>query len=410
MATTFVDYNGDGNATKQFSFPSIKDSDIKVQVDGNLKQAGSEYNITGYTPSGGGNVVFTAGNIPQTSANKIHIFRDTDVDAPKATFTAGSSLRAAELNSNINQLLYALQEEQNQNLRLDKITDGSIPASKLVTGTFDSRYYTETESEALFLRQDSSETIASGDTWSGLDSKVATTAAIDARIIDLLDDVGGFVPVANETSFPSTNPDVNNGLGTVVSVKEASTDLTHTNGTITILNGAGSGNTVTITGCTSNIPQGFGFILETTTTTHTYIFHRLTAPATTVHSISTNISNINAVAANSTNINTVANNKSNIDEVADNESNINIVAGEITLAEDLGFITSALTTFTGNDINTVADNIDDIKSVATTVNASGAFVVDQTNKTTGSIVYYDGSAFKADSTTTKSSIVTGGNF
>ena len=404
MATTFTDLEGDGNATKQFSFPSIKDSDIKVQVDGDLKQAGSEYNITGYTPSGGGNVVFTAGNIPQTSANKIHIFRDTDVDAPKATF------RAAELNSNINQLLYALQEEQNQNLRLDKITDGSIPASKLVTGTFDSRYYTETESEALFLRQDSSETIASGDTWSGLDSKVATTAAIDARIIDLLDDVGGFVPVANETSFPSTNPDVNNGLGTVVSVKEASTDLTHTNGTITILNGAGSGNTVTITGCTSNIPQGFGFILETTTTTHTYIFHRLTAPATTVHSISSNISNINAVAANSTNINSVANNKSNIDEVADNESNINTVAGEITLAEDLGFITSALTTFTGNDINTVADNIDDIKSVATTVNSSGAFVVDQANKTTGSIVYYDGSAFKADATTTKSSIVTGGNF
>ena len=28
MATTFVDYTGDGNATKSFSFPSIKEADI----------------------------------------------------------------------------------------------------------------------------------------------------------------------------------------------------------------------------------------------------------------------------------------------------------------------------------------------------------------------------------------------
>ena len=34
MATTFVDYTGDGNATKQFTFPSIQESDIKVEVDG----------------------------------------------------------------------------------------------------------------------------------------------------------------------------------------------------------------------------------------------------------------------------------------------------------------------------------------------------------------------------------------
>ena len=37
MATTFVDYTGDGNATKSFSFPSIKEADIKVKVDDVLK-------------------------------------------------------------------------------------------------------------------------------------------------------------------------------------------------------------------------------------------------------------------------------------------------------------------------------------------------------------------------------------
>ena len=46
MATTFVDYTGDGNATKSFSFPSYKVEDIKVKVDDVLQTVGTHYNIT----------------------------------------------------------------------------------------------------------------------------------------------------------------------------------------------------------------------------------------------------------------------------------------------------------------------------------------------------------------------------
>ena len=112
MATTFIDYTGDGNATKSFSFPSIQESDVKVQVDGVLKTTSTHYNITGYTTTGGGNVVFTSGNIPASPA-KIRIFRDTSVDVAKATYTAGSSVKAGDLNANHEQLLFAAQEEQN---------------------------------------------------------------------------------------------------------------------------------------------------------------------------------------------------------------------------------------------------------------------------------------------------------
>ena len=100
MATTFVDYTGDGNATKAFSFPSIQQSDIKVTVDEVLKSSGTHYNITSYTTTGGGNVVFTAGNIP-TSPARIVISRDTNVDVAKATYVAGSSVKAADLNANV---------------------------------------------------------------------------------------------------------------------------------------------------------------------------------------------------------------------------------------------------------------------------------------------------------------------
>jgi len=112
MATTFVDYTGDGNATKAFSFPSIQESDIKVTVDEVLKSSGTHYNITGYTTTGGGNVVFTSGNIPASPA-AIRIFRDTSVNAAKVTYTAGSSVKAEDLNANHEQLLFAVQEEQN---------------------------------------------------------------------------------------------------------------------------------------------------------------------------------------------------------------------------------------------------------------------------------------------------------
>ena len=134
MATTFADFTGDGNATKAFSFPSIKEADIKVEVDGVIKTVSTHYNITSYTTTGGGNVVFTSGNIPASPA-AIRIFRDTDVDSAKATYTAGSSVKAGDLNNNQTQLLYAAQEEQNQTILASNIKDGAITSVKITDGT-----------------------------------------------------------------------------------------------------------------------------------------------------------------------------------------------------------------------------------------------------------------------------------
>ena len=77
--------------------------------------------------------------------------------------------------------------------------------------------------------------------------------------------------------FPTTNPDINDGAGTIVSVKALASNLTSNgSGVATIANGAGTGNTVTINGMANNdtIESGKGILLETTTTLHTYNFHR----------------------------------------------------------------------------------------------------------------------------------------
>ena len=106
MANTFIEYTADGQNNKNFTFPSIKTTDIDVKLDGQLQTAGTHYNITSYTPSGGGTVVFTTGNIP-VSPVIIRIARSTDVDQPRVTYTPGSAVKAADLNANQLQTIYS---------------------------------------------------------------------------------------------------------------------------------------------------------------------------------------------------------------------------------------------------------------------------------------------------------------
>ena len=227
--------------------------------------------------------------------------------------------------------------------------------------------YTKTEADAKYFSADT-ETIDSTETWDDADNRIATTKAIDNRVTTIVQDVGGFVPIANETSFPNTNPDVNNGAGTLVSIKALASSLTSNgSGVATIANGnVANSATVTINGLdnSTTYAAGYGMIVETTSTLHTYAFHRLLAKATEITSVNNNSSNINTVAGAVTNINAVAGNNTNITAVAGNESNIDIVAGELTYAEDLGLVSESLTSSSGNNIDTVAGAITNINTVA----------------------------------------------
>ena len=287
------------------------------------------------------------------------------------------------------------------------------PSASAGQNVLDARYYTETEADARFYNLDSAEEIQSGETWTSADNKVATTAAIDARVIDLVDDVGGFVPIANELSFPNTNPDINNGAGTLVSIQALSTAYTSNgSGQFTITNGTVANSTVTITGATASttFAAGFGMILETTTVLNTYTFHRLTPKATEVTSVAGNLTNINTVAgketeiarlgtadtvadmvllgttdavadmntlgtsSNVTNMNTLAGISSNITTVAGISSNVTTVANDGT---DIGLVAGSI----GN-VNTTAGSIANLNTVAgsiANVNTVGTNITNVTN-------------------------------
>ncbi|ADD95299.1 hypothetical protein [uncultured phage MedDCM-OCT-S05-C139] len=345
------------------------------------------------------------------------------------------------------------------------IEDGTIVDSDISTGTLDNRYYTETEldpsavaganvldaryyteteADARFYNLASAEEIQSGESWVAADNKVATTAAIDARIVDLVDDVGGFVPILNELGFPTTNPDVNNGAGTLISIKEISVSRTPSSGTVTIANGAGTGNTVSIIGCgTTVLPAGYGVIVETTGTLHAYTFHRLAPKATEVTTVSGiapnvttvagissdvttvanissdvtavagnnanvtavagNATNINAVQANATNINAVNSNKTNIDTVAGSISNVNTVSGSIAS------VNNASANLTS--INNYGDQYQVATSNPSTDGGGNALAVGDLffNSTANELKVYNGTAWQAGVTATGNFALTTGN-
>jgi len=127
------------------------------------------------------------------------------------------------------------------------------------------------------------------------DTRIPTSKAVNDLVLSVVNAVGGFVAIANETSFPTTNPDPSNNAGTVVSISQLSTGLAvNGSGVATIANGAGTGNTVTITGFPSNLqsqtlPANSGLQVQTTSTLHTYTFHKQLASAADIQAISATV-------------------------------------------------------------------------------------------------------------------------
>ena len=318
------------------------DKDGSVAMQGNL-QLGTN-RITGVGDPTGAQDAVTKAFLERTgSVSSGMIANDSIVDADinSSAAISQSKIATGTLPSGIK-------------VNSDNIVNGSIVAEDiqagaldgryytetelLTNGVLDARYYTESEADARFYNLASSEEIQSGETWTAADDKVATTAAIDNRIVDLVDEVGGFVPLVSEANFPAANPDVNNGAGTIVSVGVLSTSYTPSSGTVTIPDGTLtniSGSNVTITDCgTTVLAAGFGVLVETTTTLHTYKFHRLTPKATENTTVAANAPNISTVAGISSDVTTVAGISANVTTCANDSTAINNITTNLSAVQN----------------------------------------------------------------------------
>ena len=326
-------------------------------VTGNTTLSGT-LTVTGAIDANGGAVI---DNI------RIGITNDNEIDTASGNLTIDSAGGTTTIDDNLtvsgNSTLSGTLGVTGTSTLAD-VTGGAVITSG--TSTSDTKVYSAKRAGEIFYGKGTVAEIQSGETWSSTDDKVATTAAIDARIIDFVDDVGGFDAIANETSFPTTNPQGAAGQAALLSIAAVSTTLTPSSNVITIANGAGTGNTVTINGVTpSTIPQGFGLIVESTSTLHTYNFHRLVPKATEVSTVAGIASNVTTVAGISANVTTVAGISANVTSVAGNASNINTAVSNAT----------NITTVAGSisNVNTVAGSISSVNTASSNISSIANF-------------------------------------
>jgi len=123
---SFKQYTASGANSESFSIPTFSSDEIKVRVDGVLKTAATHYNITSYTTNGG-TVTWTNGNVP--NGGIVRIYRDSNLTA-KATYYAGSSIKADDLNDNQTQVLRAIDEKDHL-VQTYEIEDKAVTTAKM---------------------------------------------------------------------------------------------------------------------------------------------------------------------------------------------------------------------------------------------------------------------------------------
>ena len=106
MAVTENTYTQSGSTTNySFTFPYLKQSDVKVTVAGTAKTEG-----TGSAQWQFHNATTVKFNTAPASGSAIRIYRETTDTDLNATFYAGSAIKSQDLNDNFTQNLYVTQE------------------------------------------------------------------------------------------------------------------------------------------------------------------------------------------------------------------------------------------------------------------------------------------------------------
>ena len=122
-------------ATYTITFPSLSQAEVKVSVNG-AELSTSNYSISNYSASGSGTVTISS---TVNDGDIVRIYRDTAITTAKATFVAGASIKAEDLNNNNTQLRYKLEEKVDaSNIASQAITSDAIRNGTIVDADINS--------------------------------------------------------------------------------------------------------------------------------------------------------------------------------------------------------------------------------------------------------------------------------
>lgn len=187
----------------------------------------------------------------------------------------------------------------NDSVITDRIAADAVTNAKLADDAVQQENINGLTATITELNQVDGKTLVPGTvTWSNTNStEIPSVAQINSFVLSVTDAIGGYVAIADEVSFPNANPDPSDNAGTVVSIHNAGGMVIDSSG-----NGAGTAldtSAVTITGFPSymystTVDDGLGLQVQTTSTLHTYTFHRAIAKDADVVQLSSDINDFKA--------------------------------------------------------------------------------------------------------------------
>ena len=214
MATTQNEHNGNGQTNRfSFTFPYIKENDVKVSVRTSNNDVtplastaytfptATEIQLNAFT---GDATTFQETSGAPKNGVTLRIYRETDIDNPKAVYYPGSSIRAQDLNDNTLQNLYAEQERQNR--AVDAIGGGVMKSNLTMEQSdivFEGDTVNEFETTLTVADPSADRTITLPD----VSGTVITTGDVDTVTSDMLTnniDIAGTLDVTGATVLDST--------------------------------------------------------------------------------------------------------------------------------------------------------------------------------------------------------------
>ena len=190
-------YVGDGIATDfDINFEYLEESDVRVGIYDDTTELFVSKNQNdatyGWSFMNATKIRFNTAPPADTNAPNnanIRVYRSTGVETMEATFYAGSSIRAIDLNNNFDQLRYAIEE-------------GNCFVTSSNIAELDTRYWNKVP------YGNGGDVVESTDVWIADDSHIVTTLAADNRYLSASPGPG---PGINIVSGDGTKPTMDSG-------------------------------------------------------------------------------------------------------------------------------------------------------------------------------------------------------
>jgi len=182
-AASFTNHTGNGTAGPfSISFSYLAESEVDVTVGGVLKTL-----TTHYTFTSGTQITFTSGNEPANGA-VIKIQRDTNVGSKKIDFNDGSVLTESDLDTQNDQLLFAVQEITDNFIKRDgtKTVTGDLSFEGATDNTNETKLaITDPTADRTITLPDTTGTVVTtGDTGTVSNTMLAGNSVDSSKIAD----------------------------------------------------------------------------------------------------------------------------------------------------------------------------------------------------------------------------------